>query len=180
MIEKIWTEFHQQLLKFIMRKVRDPAIAEDILQEVFIQVIGKIDSLEDKEKISSWLYQICRNKIIDHYRVKKVDTVSLDVYEAFDTKLSHNEASDLDDCIRYFIARLPTNINSMLIESEIENIKQKAIAEKRGLSLPAVKSRLRRGRSLLKKKLLACCTIKFFENGADATCKNRCGCKSEC
>lgn len=178
MIEQIWTEFHQQLLRFIITKVRDTSIAEDILQEVFIQVISKIDNLKDQAKLSPWLYQICRNKIIDYYRNNKLDTVSIDLYDTPDTKLTHEEASGLDRCIRILISDLPTNVSSILLKSELENIKQKDIAKNRNISLPALKSRLRRGRFLLKKKLLACCTIKFTENGVDATCKNKCGCNN--
>ena len=178
MIEQIWTEFHHRLLTFIMNKVGNTAIAEDILQDVFIQVINKIDSLDDKTKLSSWLYQICRNKIIDHYRTKKITTVSIDEFDMFDLDLPEQEKSGIENCIRILISELPANFNAILLESEIENITQKDIAENQNLSLPAVKSRLKRGRSLLKEKLLRCCTIQFSASSIDTECKNHCGCES--
>lgn len=174
MIEQIWTEFHQQLFKFILTKVSDATIAEDILQDVFIQVINNIDSLEDKTKLQAWLYQICRNRIIDYYRSKKLDIENIDDYDAVDTKDEEDIA--LNNCIRILISDLPSNVSSILQASELDEIKQKDIAEKESLSLPAVKSRLRRGRELLKKKLLACCIIEFTENGTESVCKNKCGC----
>lgn len=177
MIEQIWAEFHQQLLKFILTKVSDTAIAEDILQDVFIQVINNIDSLEDKTKLQAWLYQICRNRIIDYYRIKKLDIANIDDYETIETK--DEEDVGLHNCIRILISDLPSNVSSILLASELDEIKQKDIADNESLSLPAVKSRLRRGRALLKKKLLACCEIEFTENGTESTCKNKCGCEIE-
>ncbi|PCI53555.1 MAG: RNA polymerase subunit sigma [Methylophilaceae bacterium] len=177
MIELIWKEFHQKLLQFILAKVGDAAIAEDILQEVFIQVVKNINSLKDKAKLQAWLYQICRNKIIDYYRIKKLDTVSIDSAETADDKEAPQEAAQLDSCIRILISDLPASVSAIMQASELDEIKQKDIAINEGLSLPAVKSRIRRGRVLLKKKLLACCSIEFTENGTDAICKSQCGCE---
>ena len=71
MIENIWKQFHQQLLGFIASKVNDQAMAEDILQDVFIKVLNNIDSLSAADKLQPWLYQICRHAIIDYYRSKQ-------------------------------------------------------------------------------------------------------------
>ncbi len=67
MIESIWKKFNQQLLAFIRFKVKDKSVAEDILQDVFIKVFQNLDSLQDKEKLRSWLYSISRNAIYDYY-----------------------------------------------------------------------------------------------------------------
>lgn len=176
MVERIWIRFHEKLLKFILTKVSNTSIAEDIVQDVFIQVIKSIDTLEDEGKLQAWLYQICRNRIIDYYRVKKLVVVDIDVYETIEAEHKHDDVFELNNCIRNLISELPANVNAILVASELNNIKQEQIAINEALSLSAVKSRLKRGRVLLKKKLLACCSIEFTENGADATCKNQCGC----
>lgn len=183
MIEQIYQQFQQQLLKFIISKVADVAIAEDILQEVFIQVINKLDALEDQTKLTPWLYQICRNKIIDYYRSKKLSTVSLEDNESHDF-VAHSESGNelesdteqLENCVTILINDLPDKFSGVLLESEIKAFKHKDIAEAKQLSLSAVKSRVQRGRALLKKQLEACCTIEFNEQGMESHCKQQCGC----
>jgi RNA polymerase sigma-70 factor, ECF subfamily len=70
-IEKIWDEYHSNLLSFIRKRIADKDSAEDILQDIFVRVHSKIDTLQNKSKIESWLYQITRNAIIDYYRARK-------------------------------------------------------------------------------------------------------------
>ena len=180
MFEKIWQDFHQKLLAFIIKKVSDKALAEDILQEVFIKVHKNLDTLNELTNLNAWLYQICRNVIIDHYRSKKI------VYEHNDAELeqliSTQESSDdqaqLNRCINILIADLPEQYRNILSSSELAQEKQQAIADQQQLSLAAVKSRIKRGRKQLKEKLDACCDFEFKANGPQATCKNQCGCSN--
>lgn len=67
--EQIWMDFEKKLKLFILSRIPDEAVADDILQEVFISVHLKIDSLNDKTKISSWIYRITHNLIVDHFRI---------------------------------------------------------------------------------------------------------------
>jgi RNA polymerase sigma-70 factor (ECF subfamily) len=68
--EDIWHEYHSRLASFIRTKVSEDML-DDILQVVFIKVHTRLDSLKDDTKIESWLYQITRNTIIDHYRSRQ-------------------------------------------------------------------------------------------------------------
>lgn len=176
MIEKIWHKFHQQLLAFIISKVTDKACAEDILQDVFIKVIKSIQQLQDDEKLQSWLYQICRHSIIDYYRNKPMPANNeiLDSLIAEDE--NHQQQAQLSRCILTLINQLPDDMSQILVDSELEQNKQKDIAQKYRLTLPATKSRIQRGRILLKKKLMACCEFEFNEDGPEAQCNNQCGC----
>jgi len=58
----------QQLFNFIRRRVRTREDAEDILQDVFFQLTDNYDVAEPIERVTSWLYRVARNKIIDWYR----------------------------------------------------------------------------------------------------------------
>ena len=66
----------ERLLNFIRKRVRTEEDAEDILQDVFSQLIENYDIAEPIEQISSWLYRVARNRIIDWYRKKKSKTFS--------------------------------------------------------------------------------------------------------
>ncbi|MFT5708330.1 MAG: RNA polymerase sigma-70 factor (ECF subfamily) [Oceanospirillaceae bacterium] len=138
-----------------------------------MQVIKKISHLEDQTKLTPWLYQICRNKIIDHYRVKKLPTVSLESSESHDF-VADDETSpgmeQIENCIGILIANLPNNYSGILFNSDIQALKHKDIASAQQLSVSAVKSRVRRARILLKKELEACCTIEVKGQGVQSYC----------
>jgi len=68
-----------RLLRFIERRVPDPAEAEDILQDVFAELVESYRLLKPVEQAAAWLFRVARNRIIDRYRrVPAKLTVSLD------------------------------------------------------------------------------------------------------
>ena len=69
--EIIWKEFNKELLRFIIKRVKDNDLAHDLLQDIFIKIHLKISTLSDSDKLTSWVYQITRNSIIDHYKKQK-------------------------------------------------------------------------------------------------------------
>jgi RNA polymerase sigma-70 factor, ECF subfamily len=69
--ESIYLEFDAKLRRFILGRVSDPGAAEDILQNVYLKIHAHIGELREGERIESWIYQITRNAIIDHYRRKR-------------------------------------------------------------------------------------------------------------
>ena len=58
--EVLWTEFSRQLKQFILKRVSDEAIAEDILQDVFVKIHANVEALEDTSNLWAWIYQITR------------------------------------------------------------------------------------------------------------------------
>src|SRR5688572_29274524 len=66
--QQIWSEFADRLRAFITRRVGSAADAEDILQDVFLRIHRHADSLQRRERLVSWLFQITRNAIADYYR----------------------------------------------------------------------------------------------------------------
>lgn len=179
MFEKLWNNFHLELLNFIRNKVSDQAVAEDILQDVFIKVHQRIDSLQDIKQLNAWLYRICKNAIIDHYRTNKTLQLNEQQIDAVVAPTeTHSEHRQLNRCIQNLIEELPEQYNQILLSSELEQEKQQTIAERQELSLAAVKSRIKRGRLLLKQKLHACCDFEFNDGLPDAICKNQCGCST--
>src|SRR6478735_3165814 len=57
-----------KLLGFIRNRVNNVEEAEDILQDVFYQFIAGFETIESLDRVTSWLYSVARNKIIDRYR----------------------------------------------------------------------------------------------------------------
>lgn len=159
-INTIWEDYHNSLFLFIQKRVPEKATAEDILQDVFVKIVKNIDTLSDSTKIRSWIYQITRNTIIDHYRSsKRYQELSLisDVPIESDGDISENEIS----CsILPIINDLPDKYKSALLLSEIKGLPQKEIARKLNISYSNTKIRVQRGRKMLKKLLTDCCSFK--------------------
>ncbi len=71
--EQIWKQYNAGLRGFIESRIGDSEAADDILQEVFVRIHSRIGTLQDNSKVQSWIYQITRNAIVDHYRAQKGD-----------------------------------------------------------------------------------------------------------
>ncbi|NTS75852.1 sigma-70 family RNA polymerase sigma factor [Catenovulum sp. SM1970] len=177
MTEQIWHQFHQQLLNFILSKVQDQHIAEDILQDVFIKVQQKLSTLENANKLQAWLYQVCRNSIIDYYRSNNIQFTPLVLDAAIPVEQNDSDLAQLSRCLQILINDLPADTAPLLVASDLEQIKQQVIAKQYQLSLSATKSRIQRARSQLKDKLQQCCDFEFNEQGPQMHCKRQCGCQ---
>ncbi|NOU59170.1 RNA polymerase sigma factor SigZ [Marinifilum caeruleilacunae] len=165
MVERIWRTYHKQLLSFIQKRVSDPVLAEDILQEVFIKIHSKIDSLQEGKKIKAWLFQITRNTIIDYYRKSNknegFDTQNLDLEDENNAEAM----ADIQSCIVPMIKSLPDDYRDALLLSELNGLSQKELSEKLQISYSAAKSRVQRGRSMLKEALSQCCSFEKDSKG---------------
>jgi RNA polymerase sigma-70 factor (ECF subfamily) len=179
-IKSIHNQFHKILLTYISARVKDREDAADILQEVFIKISTKLNSLADGEKLRSWIFAITRNAIIDYYR-SNANSKKAEITEKIVNEVKEENDIDvtkgLDKCLRDFIKLLPEEYRDIIIDSELKGIKQKDLAEKYDLAYPSVRSRVQRGRGRLKDMLLNCCKIEADSRGniLKATSKNNCG-----
>ena len=158
-IELIYKEYSNQLLKFILKSISDKATAEDILQNVFIKILSNINSLKDSTKLKSWIFQITRNTIIDHYRESSTSAKLPQDLQEEDDELKNDINEEVESWISPFIQRLPDKYQEALLLTEIEGMSQKDLAVHLGISYAGAKSRVQRGRALLKEKLTQCCTF---------------------
>lgn len=163
--EKLWQEYHAKLQAFVRSKVSDDATSDDILQDVFLKMHSGLASLKDETKLKSWLYQIARNAIVDYFRSQKP---TLDIPERFsqpETDSGEKVIQELSECLQPMIQLLPENYREAVILSELNGLTQKEVAKVQGISLSGAKSRVQRGRALLKNMLAECCRLEFDHSG---------------
>lgn len=77
--EQTFRTERKRLFDFIRRRVRTEEDAEDILSDVFYQLISSYSVTEPIEKMTSWLFTVARNKIIDWYRKKRPESLPRDL-----------------------------------------------------------------------------------------------------
>lgn len=159
-IAEIWDNFSEELKGFILKKVRDQSIADDILQNVFLKIITHWDKISDAKNMQQYIYGITRNAIVDHFRKTEL-TTSLDEKSNFfsDEESDLLNATIADCCIRPFVSQLPQKYRQALMKSEFENISQKDLAKQLKISYSGAKSRVQRGKEKLKDLILACCSF---------------------
>ena len=153
--EIIWEEYHDKLFYFIKSRVNDDFVSKDILSEVFIKIHTKLYTVKESSKIKSWVYQITRNTIIDYYRHSKNEFKFKEYEEKTDDKMKQK----LSSCMSLIIEDLPLKYKKALKLSDIEGKSQKEFASLENISLSGAKSRLQRGRKILKKMVHECCEI---------------------
>lgn len=168
-VESIWDEFDAKLRLFILKRVTDEDAAEDVLQEVYLKIHSNIQTLRDETKLQSWLYQIARNAIIDHYRKQRTigELTEMLAFSAdpWENDGDHDSLSELYQSIESMINRLPHKYREALLLTEYQGLSQKEMAERLGISLAATKSRVRRAKEKLRDSLLACCHFKYDRLG---------------
>jgi RNA polymerase sigma-70 factor (ECF subfamily) len=173
--------FVARLRGFIRSRVRDDATADDLTQETLLKVYRSRSTLLDNQRLEAWLYRIARRTLIDHYRQRKsVEELPADLAgEASDFQPSPIR-DDLNRSLHRFLDELPDLYREPVRLAEFENLPLAKIALRLDLSLTAVKSRVQRGRALLKKKLQACCRFEFDRLGKIIACERHQPASSGC
>jgi RNA polymerase sigma-70 factor (ECF subfamily) len=182
-ITGLYTQFHSSLLSFIRSKIRSREDAEDILQNVFVKISSNVDKLSDEQKLKSWIYTITRNTIIDYYRVnashKKIP-VDNEIEETILDEEYLDSTKGLDQCMMSMINLLPDEYKGIIIDAELNGIKQKDLAEKYGMAYPSMRSRVQRGRERLKQLFYNCCHIQTDSLGNIIQAIGRKDCDGPC
>ena len=164
-IEQIWRDYAAALHGFVQSRVDDTNIADDILQNVFLKISTKIDSLKDVGKLSPWIYQITRNAIIDYYRSYKSHDELPEMIMEPEQDQAEKARQEIEGCMLPLVGNLPDTYREAVMLSEIDGLTQKQVAEKLGLSLSAAKSRVQRGRIMVKNMLNDCCRFEIDHRG---------------
>lgn len=166
-MEQIYKQYYMRLFSFIDSKIHNKEDTKDILSVVFIKIYSNIDKLNSNEKLTSWIFAITRNAIIDFYRRDNKDqnNIEFDEEYIFEDKDQSSAINELSNCIEPIINSLATKYAKALYLSEIKELKQKEISEKLGISTSNIKNIIFRGKKQIKDKLLQCCHYEYDKFG---------------
>lgn len=155
---QIWNEFSDRIYSFILSKVNDPEVAKDLLQEVFIKIHTKLDSLNDQNSLSSWMFTVTRNTIYDYYRRKKTQQKEQSILADNAHLFDDNDLNLFcETCLHLFVEELPEKYKEAILATDLGELSQKEYAAQIGISYPGLKSRVQRGRVQLNKHFKECC-----------------------
>lgn len=156
----LWTVFRQRLYFYIRARSRSPQDAEDILQDVFVKVHQRLDTVEDDARLTSWLYRVTHNTIVDYYRKKRPSPSAQEPPAPVEDDIPIAEQR-LAPFLGEIINGLPAIYREALTLTELEGLTQDEMGRRLGLSTSGAKSRVQRGRAMVRDQLLDCCEIEL-------------------
>jgi RNA polymerase sigma-70 factor, ECF subfamily len=155
------------LYNFALRLTNDPDEADDLLQETYLKAYRFFDKFEKGTNCKAWLFRIMKNSFINIYRrvSKEPDKVDYnEVEEFYDTIRADTSASSdmeeqlfsnlLDDDVSHALEALPEEFRTVVILCDIEEFTYEEIAEFVDCPIGTVRSRLHRGRKMLRAELI--------------------------
>lgn len=159
--QHIWNAFSHNLRQFLVRQVACSQDADDLLQEIFIKIHLKHHTLSKEESLPAWVWQLTRNTLLDYHKKSRLPQTSLENTEWIASESNSLEINHLfADCIRPYLELLPAAQREALQLADLENISQKHLAEKWGVSYSGAKSRVQRARVELYGLFQQCCQVK--------------------
>jgi len=185
--ETIYQDFHSKLYHFIVSRVSDPDTAEDILQDVYLKIHSNIDDLRESDRLQSWIYQITRNVIIDHYRrLRPQDGLPESLASPPDDE--PDALSELTASVKGMLNCLPDKYRQALELTELQGLSQVELAARLNISVSGAKSRVQRAREKLKEAFLDCCHFEFdrlgqvidYEPNCSHCANNSSACQADC
>ncbi len=157
-----------QLYSAALRMTRNPADAEDIVQETFLKAYRGYDTFKEGTNLKAWLYRILTNTYINRYRKQQRRPSEVELGELQDLYLfkrlgeesgAERSTEDsvletmVDSDIKEALESLPEKFRMPVLLADVEEFSYKEIAEILDVPIGTVMSRLHRGRKALQKKL---------------------------
>jgi RNA polymerase sigma-70 factor (ECF subfamily) len=168
-----WELLADRLGAFISRRL--PADdAEDVRQDVLLRIFRNAPLLNDDARFGPWVYSVARNAIIDRLRSRRMPGAELDDIADLPESAGPDERPLLD-CVAAFVARLPSPYREAITLTDLRGLTQHEAADIAGVTLSGMKSRVQRGRKMLRQLFEECCQLTIDARGRVVEADRRSG-----
>ncbi len=176
-LDAIYKEFRPAIRGYLQRLTKNPFVADDLTQEVFIRVHRNLSSFRGDSSLKTWIYRVASSVFHDHLR--KIQSKKGKVSSGTESTPSwefEDETGQLPDessiqssqgsCVRQYIEALSPSYRAVLVMHDMQGLTNPEIAEILGCSLATAKIRLHRAREKLKAAMDQGCELSVDRRGA--------------
>lgn len=168
-----WHDHQAELRGFLIGQVKEPALADDLLQDVFFKAMREGQGFCDLENPRAWLFRVARNSLTDNHRLRK-HWVPVPDHLSDESVPERAPVDELDACINATLSDLVESDRDILQACDLGPMSQDAFAQMRGLTLPATKARIRRARERLREALARRCDV-VLDGSGNVCCHDESG-----
>ena len=155
--DAIFRQWYEPVVRSANRVLHDPGVAEELSQDVFLELWRRRETLAPDSSVAGYLMQAVRNRALNHLRHLHVQKKSAVYVEALSEPAkqadAETQAGELHDAIRDAIAALPPRTREVFLLSRERNLRYSEIAEQLGVSVKAVEANMSRALRQLRDKL---------------------------
>src|SRR5918911_1558384 len=157
--DDLYRKHYRRVYSICLRMTGNVAEAEDLTQEVFIQLHRKLDSFRGESQFTTWLHRLTVNQVLMHFRKRSVrselTTDDGEMPDSVDPDTINPEAMPIVDRIglENAIAQLPTGYRTVFVLHDVEGYEHEEIARILGCSAGTSKSQLHKARMKLRRLL---------------------------
>ena len=155
--DAIFRQWYEPVVRSANRILHEPGVAEEIAQDVFLELWRRRDQLPDGSSVAGYLVQAARNRALNHLRHLQVQKKSQLHVEALHEPAEHADAdahaNELEGAMHEAIAELPPRTREVFLLSRERNLKHSEIAAQLGVSVKAVEANMSRALRQLREKL---------------------------
>jgi RNA polymerase sigma-70 factor, ECF subfamily len=170
-------DMSEHLRRYFRRRVCDPVVADDLAQETLLKALRSRASLRNETRLEAWVYQIAHYTVADYYRQNSTVSAVLNDLPQEQPRAADDVRAVLACSARCYLGTLPATYRLPVHLAECEGLSHGEIAQKLSLSLAATKSRVRRGKLMVRNLMEAHCQFEYDRFGKIIGCEVRSRCR---
>jgi RNA polymerase sigma-70 factor (ECF subfamily) len=163
--EMIVRKYQQPLLNYVGRMVGERELALDITQDVLVKAFRSLGSFKPQYKFSTWLFRIASNLLVDHWRKKKLPTISIsspvsdedgpaiDVPDDEPSAVERLEMAEIRERIESALSRLPASLREVFLWRHVSGLSHEEMAEIKDLPVGTIKNRVFQAKEMIRRDL---------------------------
>ncbi len=152
--------FHTRLFTFLVRLSRSRDVAEDLLEETWLRLVGQASRLRPDTRLGPWLYTVARNLHVSYCRSRLLEeSHAVDLFGLWpggtprSSPFEETAATEFERRLERAIASLPASSREVLLLVAVEGLRPAEAADVCGITPEALRQRLSRARALLAQRL---------------------------
>jgi RNA polymerase sigma-70 factor (ECF subfamily) len=186
-----WDAFIARLQRYVGARF-EPDVGDDVVGDILLRLVQDQDKLIAARNPMAWVMRVAGNVVIDRFRRRASEQRAMAAYASEPVETEAAQATDISAAEEFAQCMMPLleNVSDPYCEAlklvDVDGLSQRQAAERLGLSLSAMKSRVQRGRAKLKQSLLNCCAIQLDRRSNilnyrphDTGCGDDCGDKAK-